>query len=90
MNPFPDRARELKTWISEEVGPEASIVALMPTARYVGLSAARAARVLGEVERGVAEWREVAAALGFTDEEAESFAEAFEHEERAVARRHMA
>lgn len=28
LNPFPDRVRELKTWISEESGPEATIEAL--------------------------------------------------------------
>ena len=89
VNPFPDRARELKTWISEDLGPDASIAALLSTARYFGLSAARASIVLGEVERGVAGWRSVAAALGFTAEEAESFSVAFEHEERAVAQRRM-
>ncbi len=51
VNPFPDRARELKTWISEDVGPEASIDALMNTAGYFGLSPTRAAATLGEVER---------------------------------------
>ena len=25
LNPFPERVRELKTWISEETGPEATI-----------------------------------------------------------------
>ncbi len=40
--------------------------------------------------RAVAGWREMAASLGFTREEAESFADAFEHEERAAAQRRMA
>src|SRR5690606_31546742 len=31
INPFPDRQRELKTWISAEAGPAASIDALMAT-----------------------------------------------------------
>jgi serine/threonine-protein kinase HipA len=87
LNPFPDRARELKTWISEDAGPAASISALMDTARYFGLTGARSAQVLGEIERAVATWREVAATLGFTDDETESFADAFEHEERTSARR---
>ncbi len=90
VNPFPDRARELKTWISEETGPEASIDALMSIVRYFGLSAGRAAVVLGQVEHAVAGWREVAAALGFTADEAESFADAFEHEARVEAQRRMA
>ena len=89
VNPFPDRARELKTWISEETGPEASIESLLSVAGYFGLSSQRAATVLGDVERAVAGWRDVAAGLGLTDEEIESFADAFEHDERAVARRRM-
>ena len=87
INPFPDRARELKTWISEDAGPQASIQALMDTARYFGLSMSRAIAIVGEVERGVSSWRTVATALGFTKDEVESFADAFEHDERAVARR---
>ena len=29
VNPFPDRVRELKTWVSVETGPEAIIEALL-------------------------------------------------------------
>ena len=90
INPVPDRARELKTWISEQVGPEASIQALMDSAQYFGLSQPRAAAVLGDVERAVATWRTAARALGLTVDETESFADAFEHAERAVAQRLMA
>lgn len=89
INPFPDRVRELKTWISEEAGPAASLEALMDTARYFGLAKRRAATIVGEVERGVSSWRTVAKALGFTKDEVESFADAFEHDERAVAQRLM-
>jgi serine/threonine-protein kinase HipA len=89
INPFPDRVRELKTWISEEAGPAASLEALMDTARYFGLAKGRAATIIGEVERGVSSWRAVAKTLGFTKDEVESFADAFEHDERAVARRLM-
>ncbi len=88
VNPFPDRVRELKTWISEDAGPAASIEALMGTAKYFGLTAARAARVLGEVESSVATWREEAATLGLTADEIESFEDAFEHEERLAAQRY--
>lgn len=89
VNPFPDRARELKTWISEETGPEASIAALLSTAGYFGLSAENAAVVLGEVERAVSTWREVAAELGLTKQEADSFSDAFEHNARVEAQRRM-
>src|SRR5262249_8392724 len=59
LNPFPERARELKTWISEETGPEASIDALMSVAPYFRLAPARAKQILGEVARAVAGWRRV-------------------------------
>ena len=90
INPFPDRARELKTWISEQVGPQASIRALVDSAQYFGLSQSQAAAVLGDVERAVATWPTVAATLGLTAEETESYADAFEHSERTVAQRLMA
>jgi serine/threonine-protein kinase HipA len=60
----------------------------MGTAKYFGLTAARAARVLGEVESAVATWREEAATLGLTADEIESFEDAFEHEERLAAQRY--
>ena len=34
VNPFPDRVRELKTWISPETGPDATIDALMSVTPY--------------------------------------------------------
>lgn len=87
VNPFPDRVRELKTWLSEEAGPAASVDALMNIARYFSLSTNAAKRVLGEVARAVDAWRRVASDLGFTRAEIDAFADAFEHEERDAARR---
>lgn len=87
MNPFPERARELKTWISEEIGPAASIDALRSAAPYFGVHAKRAAAIIGDVERAVATWRTVGARLGLKVGELDAFADAFEHEERAVAQR---
>jgi len=71
-------------------GPEASIDALLGTASYFGLSSDRAAAVLGHVERAVSTRRELATELGLTTERIESFADAFEHDARAVAQRRMA
>jgi serine/threonine-protein kinase HipA len=90
INPFPDRARELKTWISEDVGPDASISALMSTARYFGLSLARATKVLSDVEHALASWQELAARIGFSRDETEQFRESFEHPERQIAQRLIA
>lgn len=87
INPFPERLRELKTWISEETGPQASIEALMSSIAYFRIAPARAKAILSEVEAAVAGWRQAGRALGMDDVELDQFAEAFEHEERAAARR---
>lgn len=87
VNPFPDRVRELKTWITEDAGPQASIDALMTAAPYFQLGPDRARRVLGEVESAVSRWRQVARQIGMTVLEIDQFADAFEHEERTAAQR---
>lgn len=86
VNPFPDRVRELKTWISEDTGPEASIAALLSVRAYFQIREARAAQILGEIEAAVARWRDEGRALGMSEIELDAFADAFEHAERAVAR----
>ena len=84
LNPFPERVRELKTWISEETGPEASIAALRSVIAYFGLSASRAKQILKEVEKAVAGWRKTGRALGMSKAELDQFEDAFEHSERAA------
>jgi hypothetical protein len=85
INPFPDRQRELKTWISEDTGPAASIDALMAVAPYFKLDTKAASRILAEVERTVSTWHVRGRELGMRPEELEQFADAFEHRERGVA-----
>lgn len=46
LNPFPDKVRELKTWISEDSGPSGSIRDCLDVARYFGLDKAGSKRVL--------------------------------------------
>lgn len=87
LNPSPERVREFKTWISEDAGPEATIDGLMSVIRYFNISSARAKETLADVERAVATWRTKGRALGMTDVELDQFADAFEHAERAAARR---
>lgn len=87
INPFPERVRELKTWISEETGPEATIDALMSAIAYFRIPLARAREILGEIEHAVSGWRDKGQALGMTSRELEQFADAFEHPERIAARR---
>jgi len=85
INPFPERQRELKTWISEEAGPAASIDALMGVAAYFKLDKEAAVEILAEVERTVSNWRVRGREIGMSAAELEQFADAFEHREREVA-----
>jgi serine/threonine-protein kinase HipA len=89
LNPFPDRVRELKTWISEDTGPEATIEALLSVLAYFQISRTSAKEILGRIERALSKWRQVGAALGMTNQELDQFAEAFEHPEREAARKAM-
>jgi serine/threonine-protein kinase HipA len=86
VNPFPERARELKTWVSEDTGPEATIEALMSVLPYFRISASRAREILGAVEQAVSQWRAMGRSLGMSASELDQFADAFEHGERAAAR----
>lgn len=85
VNPFPDKLRELKTWVSEETGPAATIAALMSAVPYFGLKLDRAREVLGEVEAAVARWRPRGSELGMSAVELDDFDDAFEHDERRAA-----
>ena len=87
INPFPDRVRELKTWPGEETGPAATIDAALAVRAAFGIPRPRSLDILREVELAVAEWRAEAKALGLSKREIDAFADAFEHPERAAARR---
>src|SRR5262249_33116533 len=85
INPFPDRLHELKTWISEDAGPTASIDALLAVAPYFRLSSKDAFGILAEGERAVSTWHLRGRHLRMTTGELDQYADAFEHPERAVA-----
>lgn len=85
INPFPERVRELKTWISEDTGPEASIEALMSVAPYFRIDRESAIRILHEVERATSRWRQVGHSIGMSNRELDQFVDAFEHPEREIA-----
>ena len=90
INPFPDRTRELKTWVSPDTGPEATVAALMSVIAYFRIQSVRAKEILREVDHAVDDWRDSGLALGMTAKELEAFAEAFEHPERAAAKKVLA
>jgi len=87
LNPFPERVRELKTWVSADTGPEATIEALRSVTTYFRIPATRAKTILREVVDAVATWRAAGRKLGMTELELEAFADAFEHPELPAARR---
>ncbi len=87
INLFPERVRELKTWISEDAGPEATIDALMSVLPYFRITQARAKVILQEVEHAVASWHDEARSLRMNAIDLENFADAFEHGQRLRVRR---
>lgn len=88
INPFPDKDRESKTWLSEDTGPITDVDTLLEKAGYFHLSASEAIAVLREVHDAVARWRSFAmsAEVGLTAGESEDFAPALEHSEMDRAR----
>ena len=87
INPSPERVRELKTWISEDVGPDMTIDALMSVIAYFRITKARAREILSEVAHSVNNWRTTGQSIGMSDEELEPFVDAFEHGERSAAKK---
>ena len=50
LNPFPDKTRESKTWLSEDDGPTTDVANLMARAAYFSLGTTQAKAVLGMSE----------------------------------------
>jgi serine/threonine-protein kinase HipA len=88
VNPFPDKDRESKTWLSEDMGPVTSLSMLMERADYFSLQPAEALKALAAVYAAVCDWRTVAlsADVGLLETELDDFAPAFEHLDMNVAR----
>jgi serine/threonine-protein kinase HipA len=85
INPSPECVRELKTWISEDVGPDMTIDALMSVIAYFRITKARAGEILSQVVKSVESWRTTGKSIGMSAEELEPFIDAFEHTERNAA-----
>jgi serine/threonine-protein kinase HipA len=87
INPFPDKDRESKTWLSEQDGPITDVWMLLARAPYFALDKAQALAVLGEVHAAVANWRRVAlsAEVGLRAADLDDFAPAFEHQQMEAA-----
>ncbi|MQT50157.1 type II toxin-antitoxin system HipA family toxin [Pseudomonas helleri] len=87
VNPFPDKERESKTWLSEEDGPITDLEMLLARSTYFSLSREDALAVLAEVYDAVLDWRQIAlsAVVGLQASELDDFAPAFEHEQMEAA-----
>lgn len=87
INPFPDKERESKTWLSEQDGPITDVQMLLARAAYFSLSPEQALAVLGEVHAAVADWRRAAldSEVGLSPAELSEFAPAFEHDQMKAA-----
>jgi len=87
VNPFPDKARESKTWLSEASGPITSLEQLLAEAPYFGLTRAEAEEAAGGIAMKLAQWREIATSkdVGLNEAELSEFAPAFEHEDARAA-----
>ncbi len=92
LNPFPDKERELKTWLTEDSGPTGSIEDALAATPFFHIDQSTAQRILGEVVQAVLRWREVAMSPGvdMTIQELDAFVPAFEHEELELAKRRVA
>jgi serine/threonine-protein kinase HipA len=88
VNPFPDKARESKTWLSEASGPITSLEQLLAEASYFGLTRAEAETTVGGIAMKLAQWRQIATSreVGLSQAELAELAPAFEHEDARAAR----
>ncbi len=80
VNPFPDRVRESKTWLSEDTGPITSLEQLIHGSTYFGLQSIEAQEETNAMAAAVANWREIATSkeVGLTDADLQVFAPAFQ------------
>jgi serine/threonine-protein kinase HipA len=89
LNPFPDKLRESKTWLSDEDGPITDLSMLIARAGWFALDTRQAREVALAVAQAVAAWRTLALspAIGMRREELDDFAPAFEHAQTETAMR---
>ena len=80
LNPFPDKDRESKTWLSEDSGPISSTQQMLDQAARFELSHPQAQSILEEVATAVKRWKDVATSVevGLQTHELNDFKPAFE------------
>jgi serine/threonine-protein kinase HipA len=88
VNPFPDKDRESKTWLSPDTGPISSLEQLLAGASYFGLPRNEAEAIAGGIALKLADWREIALSkeVGLKEKDLKTLEPAFEHSEAFAAR----
>ena len=81
LNPFPDKERALKTWISEDAGDTASLAEAVAVAPLFGFTHGTESTVLEEVKSAIGHWKSIARSIGMSAVDISSFAPAFEYTE---------
>jgi serine/threonine-protein kinase HipA len=90
LNPDPRPGERLLSTALDFDDSEARVELLLEVAGEFRLGEARALAVLGEVERAVSRWREVAARTGIAADEIGQMTPAFEHDAADEARQRLA
>jgi len=88
INPFPDKDRESKVWLSEQDGPIVDVDMLLARAVDFSLTRQQALSILAEIVTALAHWRQLALNLevGLKRNELDAIAPAFEHAQLEEAR----
>jgi len=81
INPFPDKDRESKVWLSEQDGPIVDAGMLLARAADFSLTREQALHILSEVAGAVTNWRQIALTpeVGLKRNDLDEIAPAFEH-----------
>jgi serine/threonine-protein kinase HipA len=79
LNPFPDKARESKTWLMPDTGPITSLEQLIENAAYFSVSRTDAEAIVAKAVSALTKWRELAVSreVGLTEAELEDWEPAF-------------
>jgi len=81
LNPFPDKMRALKTWISQKSGEFASLDEALAISKSFELSNKEAKVILSEMRSTVSTWKSIAQNLGMHARDIDQYAPAFEYQE---------
>jgi serine/threonine-protein kinase HipA len=81
LNPFPDKMRALKTWISQESGEAASSDEALAISKSFEISKDEAKAILSEMKAVIYKWKSLAQNLGMNARDIDQYAPAFEYQE---------